>query len=95
MHEAGESPNVAECAANGVHDGTQVFEVGDPNIKPEQSTEEDIAFGLNFKEISLEIDLFNNYINDFIYALGLKNKKGGDSINNSLAACFVCRCSCV
>ena len=80
------APNVAEAAANGVHDGTVVYEIGDPTLKPETSLEEDIAFGVNGKDVDFEIDLFNNSINDFIYAKGLKNSMGQDSINNSLNA---------
>jgi iron complex outermembrane receptor protein len=80
------APNVAEAAANGVHDGTVVYEIGDPTLRPETSLEEDIAFGVNSKDADFEVDLFNNNINDFIYAQGLKNKMGQDSINNSLNA---------
>jgi iron complex outermembrane receptor protein len=80
------APNVAEAAANGVHDGTVVYEIGDPTLKPETSLEEDLAFGVNGKEVDFEVDLFNNSINDFIYAKGLKNAMGTDSINNSLNA---------
>jgi iron complex outermembrane recepter protein len=80
------APNVAECAANGVHDGTVVYEIGDPTLKPETSLEEDIAFGINSGDVNFEIDLFNNSINDFIYAQGLQSVFGGDSINNSLNA---------
>jgi iron complex outermembrane receptor protein len=79
------APNVAECAANGVHDGTVVWELGDPNLKPEQSIEEDLSFGMNGKDVSFELDLFNNNINNFIYAKGLSSVFGGDSINNSFA----------
>lgn len=80
------APNVAEAAANGVHDGTVVYEIGDPTLKPETSLEEDLAFGVNAKDVDFEVDLFNNNINDFIYARGLKNSMGQDSINNSLNA---------
>ncbi len=80
------APNVAECAANGVHDGTVVYEVGDPTLKPETSLEEDLAFGVNSTAVDLELDLFNNSIHDFIYARGLLSVFGGDSINNSLNA---------
>ena len=80
------APNVAECAANGVHDGTVVYEIGDPTLKPETSLEEDLAFGFNSKDIGVELDLFNNNIHDFIYAQGLQSVYGGDSINNSLNA---------
>ncbi|MEP6684012.1 MAG: TonB-dependent receptor [Parafilimonas sp.] len=80
------APNVAECAANGVHDGTVVYEIGEHDLKPETSLEEDFAFGINSKDISLEIDAFNNNISHFIYAEGLQSIFGGDSINNSLNA---------
>ena len=80
------APNVAECGANGVHDGTVVYEIGDPTLHPETSLEEDLAFGIRSKDINLELDLFNNNIHDFIYAKGLQSVFGGDSINNSLNA---------
>jgi iron complex outermembrane receptor protein len=80
------APNVAECAANGVHDGTVVYEIGDPTLKPETSLEEDVAVGINSTAIDLELDVFNNDMHDFIYARGLLSVFGGDSINNSLNA---------
>lgn len=80
------APNVAECGANGVHDGTVVYEIGDHSLKPESSLEEDLDFGINSKDISFEVDGFYNSINDFIYAKGLLSVFGGDSINNSLNA---------
>jgi iron complex outermembrane recepter protein len=80
------APNVAECGANGVHDGTVVYEIGDPTLNPETSLEEDLSFGMDSKDINFEIDAFNNGLNNFIYAQGLQSVFGGDSINNSLNA---------
>jgi len=80
------APNVAECAANGVHDGTVVYEIGENKLTPETSLEEDIAVGINSKDVSFEIDLFNNNLDKYIYAKGLQSVFGGDSINNSLNA---------
>jgi len=68
---------VAECAANGVHDGTVVYEIGDPTLQPETSLEEDFAFGINSADVSLEADLFYNDLHDFIYAQGLQSVFGG------------------
>ena len=56
------APNVAETGSNGVHDGTVIYEIGDPNLKPEQSLEVDIAPGLRTKDITFEVDLFSNSI---------------------------------
>lgn len=77
-------PNVAECAANGVHDGTVVWEIGDHNLKAESSNEGDLTFGMDHKEVGFELTGFVNYIQDFIYAKGLQSVFGGDSINNTL-----------
>ncbi len=73
------APNVNECGADGVHDGTVVFEVGNNTIKPETSLEEDVAFGINSKDVNFEIDGFVNTIHNFIYA------KGSDSVSNLLS----------
>lgn len=78
------APNVAECAANGVHDGTVVWELGDHNLKPETSLEEDFSIGMNTKDVNFQVDLFANYINNFIYAKALLTASGQDSINNTL-----------
>jgi len=80
------APNVSESAANGVHDGTVVYEVGDAKLSPESSLEEDVSLAYSGSALSFQMDLFNNSINDFIYAQGLKSVHGGDSINNSLNA---------
>ena len=86
------APNVSECAANGIHDGTVVWELGDPNLKPEFSLEEDFTVGMSGRNISFELNLFNNNINNFIYAQGLMSKIPGpggklqDSTNNTFPA---------
>jgi len=79
------APNVAECAANGVHDGTVVYEIGDNTIKPESNVEEDMTFGMNSKDLSFELNIFNNNISNFIYAKGLKAADGSDSVSNLLS----------
>ena len=79
------APNVAECGADGVHDGTPVYEIGDNNIKPETNLEEDFTIGLNAKDISFEITAFNNSFSNFIYSKALKNSSGGDSTSNLLS----------
>ena len=60
------APNIAEIGANGIHDGTIRYEIGDPNLKAEYSLQVDYALGINTKHISAEVDLFNNKIDRFI-----------------------------
>ncbi len=66
------APNVNECGADGVHDGTIVFEVGDNSIKPETNLEEDLTFGINSKDANFEVTGFVNTISNFIYAKGFR-----------------------
>ncbi len=72
------APSVAETGSNGIHDGTVVYEIGDPNLKPESSLEFDLTPGIKTKDITAEVSLFYNSINNFIFARRL-----GDSVNNS------------
>jgi iron complex outermembrane receptor protein len=75
------APGIAEAGANGVHDGTTLYEIGDPNLKAESSLQLDYAIGLNSKHVTAEIDLFSNTINNFIFSRKLESFSGGDSIN--------------
>ena len=38
------APNIAEISANGVHPGTNFYQLGNPDFKPEFSLQEDIGF---------------------------------------------------
>lgn len=82
------APNVAEAAANGVHDGTVVWELGNAHLTPETNYEEDLTFGWEGRDVSFELDLFDNYIANFIYAKGLQSVYGGDSVRNTFFAIF-------
>jgi iron complex outermembrane receptor protein len=77
------APNVAETGSNGIHDGTVIYEIGQPNLKPENSLEFDLTPGITSKNITAEASVFYNSITNFIYAKGLNSAFGGDSLNNS------------
>ncbi len=62
------APNIAELGSNGVHEGTQHYEIGNPNLKPESSLQLDYAIGLNTTHVSTELDLFVNNIDHFIFS---------------------------
>jgi iron complex outermembrane receptor protein len=74
------APNIAELSANGVHEGTLNYIVGVPSLKPENSLQFDLAFGLNTEHITGELDLFSNSIQHFIFLHKLESVNGGDSI---------------
>jgi iron complex outermembrane recepter protein len=75
--------NVAETGSNGIHDGTVVYEIGDPDLKPETNWEVDLSGTFTNPNLTAEIDLFSNWIDKYIYPKPLQSKNGGDSINNS------------
>ena len=78
------APNIGEIGANGVHDGTIRYEIGDPKLKAEYSLQLDYALGLNSEHITAEADLFSNTINNFIFPRKLNSVFGGDSLTNEL-----------
>lgn len=74
------APNIAELGANGEHEGTVRYEIGNPTMKAETSLQFDYALGLDAEHISAEINIFNNIIDNFIYTEKLNSVYGGDSI---------------
>jgi iron complex outermembrane receptor protein len=80
------APNIAELGANGVHEGTLRYEIGDPKLKPETSMQIDYALGMDSKHVTGEIDLFGNDIQNFIFPRKLNNIAGGDSIIDGVQA---------
>ena len=78
------APNIAEVGANGVHEGTIRYEIGDPKLKAETSLQFDYALGLNSEHLTAEIDLFSNNINNFIFPGKLSSTDGGDSLTDDI-----------
>lgn len=78
------APNIGELAANGEHEGTNRYELGDAALKPESSWQIDYSLGLNSEHITFELDLFDNRIQHFIYQQKLTSVNGGDSITDGL-----------
>jgi len=59
--------NFAELSSNGLHEGTQRWEVGNPNLKIEQMVNSELGFYGNKKNISFFITPYYNLIKNFIY----------------------------
>ncbi|HET6991606.1 MAG TPA: TonB-dependent receptor, partial [Bacteroidia bacterium] len=79
------APSAQESGANGIHDGTPFFEIGDHNLKAESSLEIDGTIGMNNKDITIEVTGFMNQINNYIFAEKLESVFGGDSIRTDVA----------
>ncbi len=61
------SPNLAELTSNGVHHGTNRFEIGNPNLKNEQNFQTDISIEYKNVHFDFFINGFYNVLNDYIY----------------------------
>ncbi len=72
------APNLSELTSDGVHEGTNRYEIGNPNLNSEQNFQTDLA--LEFKNEHLEIftNVFYNKINDYIFI-----SPNGDIIDNN------------
>ena len=80
------APNIAESGSNGIHDGTPFYEIGDPSLKPEHSWQIDATLGINTEDISAELTLFDNNIDNYIFPVKLASVFGGDSIRTDVMA---------
>ncbi|MEK6154180.1 TonB-dependent receptor [Flavobacteriaceae bacterium 3-367] len=61
------APNLAELTSNGVHEGTNRFEIGDPDLGNEQNVQVDLALEYSSEHLELSVNGFHNTVSDFIF----------------------------
>lgn len=61
------APNIAELSSNGVHEGAFRYEIGNADLKQEQSFQFDAALEFQNQYMSASVGAFANYINNYIY----------------------------
>ena len=61
------APNVAELSSNGVHEGVFRYEIGNPDLKPEQSYQFDASFDFQNQYVDASLGGYANFINNYIY----------------------------
>ncbi len=74
------APNIAEISANGIHPGTNIYQLGNTNFKPEFSFQEDLGIEYTSQHLSVNISVFNNDIQNYIYNQKLVTGSGQDSV---------------
>jgi iron complex outermembrane receptor protein len=74
------APNISEISANGVHPGTNLYQIGNPNFKPEFSLQEDLGIFYSHQHFKGSIELFNADIDNYIFNQKLLNHLGQDSV---------------
>jgi iron complex outermembrane receptor protein len=61
------APNLAELTSNGVHEGTNRFEIGNANLTNEQNYQIDLALEYKNEHIEFYANGFYNTINNYIF----------------------------
>ncbi len=74
------APNISEISADGVHPGTNIYQIGSTSFKPEFSLQEDIGFIYSSLFVVVNASLFNNDISHYIFNQKLLTATGADSI---------------
>ncbi len=74
------APNISELSSNGVHEGTQRYELGNTSLKPENSWQFDFGIDYSSSVVSAELSLFANRINHYIYSEKLADDSGNPII---------------
>ena len=74
------APNIAEISANGVHPGTNIYQIGNSNFKPEFSLQPDFGISFSSKYVAFSVEVFYNYLQNYIYNQKLLGANGQDSV---------------
>ncbi len=74
------APNIAELGANGVHEGTIRYEVGNANLKAETSLQVDAGVSYVTDHVRFSVDAFENSIHNYIFEQRVLNRAGTDSL---------------
>lgn len=61
------APNLAELTSNGVHEGTNRYEIGNADLKTEQNIQTDLNLEYKNSHFEFFINGFYNHINHYIY----------------------------
>jgi iron complex outermembrane recepter protein len=74
------APNIAEISSNGVHPGTNSYQIGNDQFKPEFNFQEDIGVQYASKNVLISLSLFNNSISNYIFNQKVVTSTGADSV---------------
>ncbi|MDQ6843862.1 MAG: TonB-dependent receptor [Bacteroidota bacterium] len=74
------APNISEISSNGVHPGTNAYQIGNVNFKPEFNLQEDLGITYNSKHVTINAEVFNNNIQNYIFNQKLLGVNGKDSV---------------
>ncbi|WP_304342815.1 TonB-dependent receptor [Chryseobacterium koreense] len=70
------TPNITEIGSNGLDPGAHITYLGNRTFSPEFSLQEDFGVNWKFQDVSGEIAVFNNNIQNFIFMSAIADAQG-------------------
>lgn len=80
------APNLAELTSNGVHEGSNRYEIGNANLKNEQNVQTDLNLEYKSSHFELFANGFYNHINDYIFISPNGNVIDGNNVYDYVQA---------
>ncbi len=74
------APNLAELTSNGVHEGTNRYEIGNTDLANEQNLQTDISLEYKNKHLEFFVNGFYNSVKDFIFIEANGDTIGEDEV---------------
>ncbi|TDQ09324.1 TonB-dependent receptor [Pedobacter metabolipauper] len=68
------APNIAELGANGRHEGTFRYEIGNSNLKQETSLQFDLGLEYTAQQVTFGLNAYANHIYNYIYPGNFNNE---------------------
>ncbi len=80
------APNLAELTSNGVHEGSNRYEIGNANLKNEQNVQTDLNLEYKSSHFELFANGFYNHINNYIFISPNGNVIDGNNVYDYVQA---------
>lgn len=74
------APNLAELTSNGVHEGTNRYEIGNSDLKTEQNLQTDLNLEYKSSHFEFFANGFYNHVNNYIYTSPTGNNIDGNEV---------------
>jgi iron complex outermembrane receptor protein len=70
------APNITEIGSNGLDPGAHIVYLGNRSFKPEFNLQQDVGFIAYLKNLDIQLEVFNNNIDNYIYQAKLTDANG-------------------
>jgi iron complex outermembrane receptor protein len=76
------APNLSELTSNGVHEGSNRYEIGNSNLKNEQNFQADLNLEYKNEHFEIFVNGFYNHVNNYIYIEPTSGTIDGNDVYN-------------